>query len=64
MLSGDDQARLIGSPHSVLWTIDNVKERRAFVTTIGARKSFENPNVQRLYHNAIHWCLGRDVPEK
>ena len=63
VLSAEDQGRLSGSPHPLVWTIDSKQNRRALATTIGARKSFEDPNVQRLYHNAVLWCLGRAVPE-
>lgn len=61
VLSDQDQSRLIGTPHPLVWTIENRKEdRRALVSTIGARKSFDNPNVRRLYRNAVLWCLDRD----
>ena len=63
VLSAEDQGRLSGSPHPLVWTIDSKQNRRALATTIGARKSFEDPNVQRLYRNAVLWCLGRAVPE-
>jgi len=63
VLSAEDQGRLSGSPHPIVWTIESKQNRRALATTIGARKSFENPNVQRLYRNAVLWCLGRAVPE-
>ena len=61
VLSTDDESRLIGSPHPVVWTIENKKDRRALVTTIGARKSFNNANVQRLFKNSVLWCLGHTV---
>jgi len=60
VLSKKDEARLDGSPHPVVWTVDTKEDRRAIVTTVGARKSFADPNVQRLYLNAVLWCLGRD----
>ena len=63
VLSAEDQERLNGSPHPLVWTVDNIQNRRALVTTIGARKSFSDPNVQRLYRNAVLWCLGRTVPK-
>ena len=63
VLSAEDQGRLSGSPHPIVWTIESKQNRRALATTIGARKSFEDPNVQRLYRNAVLWCLGRAVPE-
>ena len=62
VLSNEDQQRLAGSPHPLVWTIDNKPERRALASTIGARRSFEDPNVQRIYRNAVLWCLGRPVP--
>ena len=62
VLSTEDQGRLIGSPHPIVWTIKSKESRRAVATTIGARKSFENPNVQRIYRNAVLWCLGLTVP--
>ena len=61
VLSAEDQARLIGSPHPIVWTIENKENRRALVTTIGARKSFEDPNVQKLYKNSVLWCLGYNL---
>lgn len=57
VLTAKDETRLRGSPHPLVWTIDNNANRRALVTTIGARKSFEDPNVEKLYQNAILWCL-------
>lgn len=63
VLSVEDQGRLSGSPHPIVWTIESKQNRRALATTIGARKSFEDPNVQQLYRNAVLWCLGRAVPE-
>ena len=62
VLSAEDQGRLRGSPNPIVWTIENKQNRRALATTIGARKSFEDPNVQRLYINAVLWCLGRGEP--
>jgi len=62
VLSAEDQERLAGSPHPLVWTIDTKPGRRALVTTIGARGSFADHNVQRLYQNAVLWCLGRPVP--
>jgi len=62
VLSKEDQERLSGSPHPTIWTIENKRDRRALVTTIGARKSFEDPNVQRLYLNSVLWCLGQTIP--
>ena len=63
VLSAEDQRRIIGSPHPIVWTIESNPNRRALVTTIGARKSFEEPNVQRLYRNAVLWSLGHVVPK-
>lgn len=63
VLSAEDQRRIIGSPHPIVWTIESNPNRRALVTTIGARKSFEDPNVQRLYRNAVLWSLGHVVPK-
>ena len=60
ILSDQDNRRLTGTPHPVLYTIDNQPGRRALYTSIGARGSFANPNVQKLYQNAILWCLEFD----
>lgn len=61
VLSEEDKTRLDGSPHPVVWTVDNKKEtRRALVSTVGAKGSWADPNVQRLYLNAVLWCLGKD----
>ena len=43
VLSAEDQGRLSGSPHPIVWAIESEQNRRALATTIGARKSFENP---------------------
>ncbi|MEM7383725.1 MAG: PVC-type heme-binding CxxCH protein [Verrucomicrobiota bacterium] len=63
VLSAKDDKRLRGSPHPLVWTVNNKEGRRAVVTTIGARKSFEDENVRRLYRNAVLWCLERKVPK-
>jgi azurin len=63
VLSAEDQKRISGSPHPVVWTIESKPNRRALATTIGARKSFEDPNVQRLYRNAVLWSLGYAIPK-
>ncbi|MDQ8190270.1 ThuA domain-containing protein [Roseibacillus persicicus] len=63
-ISEGDASRITGTPHPVAWTIEN--EGRGFVSTIGARESFANPSVVRLYLNAAFWCLGREeeIPAK
>lgn len=66
VLSDKEQGRVIGSPHPVVWTVGSPDgEERSLVSTIGARKSFDDPNVQRLYLNAVLWCLGKEdkIPE-
>ncbi|HAE18059.1 MAG TPA: hypothetical protein DCG41_02470 [Verrucomicrobiales bacterium] len=63
VLSAEDQKRISGSPHPIVWTIESKPNRRALATTIGARKSFEDPNVQRLYRNAVLWSLGYAIPK-
>lgn len=61
VLSERDEARVIGTPHPVVWTVDSPDgKERSLVSTIGARKSFSDPNVQRLYLNAVKWCLGAE----
>ena len=63
VLSAEDQKRISGSLHPVVWTIERKPNRRALATTIGARMSFEDPNVQRLYRNAVLWSLGYAIPK-
>lgn len=63
VISDGDRGRVTGSPHPVVYTIDNKEGRRALYSTIGARGSFKDTNVQRLFANAILWCLERPVPE-
>jgi len=62
VLSKENEGRVIGSPHPVVWTVDGQDGReRSLVSTIGARKSFDDPNVQRLFLNAVYWALGKDT---
>jgi len=58
ILSEKDEGRVIGTPHPVVWTVDGEDDKeRSLVSTIGARKSFDDPNVQRLYLNAVMGSL-------
>ncbi|MEM1083820.1 MAG: hypothetical protein AAGI48_06825 [Verrucomicrobiota bacterium] len=58
VLSEKDETRVIGTPHPVVWTVEDPNtEERSLVSTVGARKSFDDPNVRRLFHNAVLWCL-------
>ncbi|MBK1833251.1 ThuA domain-containing protein [Roseibacillus ishigakijimensis] len=60
ILAEKDATRLIGSPHPVVWTIADFPGR-GLVSTIGARKSFDDPSVTRLFLNGAFWCLGREA---
>ena len=47
----------------VAWTWTNRYGGRAFFTTLGHPEDFEAEPLQRLMVNAVHWCLGVDVPD-
>ncbi|MFV1995900.1 MAG: DUF6797 domain-containing protein, partial [Verrucomicrobiales bacterium] len=37
---------------------------RAFCTTMGSSTDLENAGLRRLLVNAVHWCLGMEIPEE
>jgi type 1 glutamine amidotransferase len=47
----------------VAWTWKNQFGSRIFFTTLGHPEDFKAEPLQRLIINAVHWCLGRPVPE-
>ena len=47
----------------VAWVCTNEHGGRAFFTTLGHPEDFEVESVERLVVNAVHWCLGRPVPD-
>ncbi|MDQ6631395.1 MAG: ThuA domain-containing protein [Verrucomicrobiota bacterium] len=48
----------------VAWTYHTEKGGRAFYTSLGHPEDFQVAAFQRLVLNAIHWALGKPVPEK
>lgn len=48
----------------VAWTWQNEAGARVFMTTLGHPEDFEVEAVQRLVVNAIHWELGKPVPQR
>lgn len=50
--------------HPVAWTGTNSFGGKFFMTTLGHPEDFQEIAVQRLVINAMHWILGKPVPEK
>lgn len=48
----------------VAWTWRNGYNARTFYTSLGHPEDFTVEPFQRLVSNAIHWCMGLDVPGK
>ena len=48
----------------VAWTWKNRAGGRVFTTTLGHPEDFQVAAFQRLVINAIHWALGRPIPER
>ena len=47
----------------VAWTHQSPGGGRVFYTSLGAPEDFARAEFQQLLRNAIHWSLGRDIPE-
>ena len=47
------------APNPVAWTWKNPHGARVFFTTLGHPEDFSVEQVQRLFVNAVHWCLDR-----
>ena len=47
----------------VAWIWRNKHGGRAFFTTLGHPEDFRVLSMQQLMINAVHWCLGLDVPQ-
>lgn len=47
----------------VAWTWQSPTGARTFMTTLGHPEDFQQEALQRLCVNAIHWTLGKPVPE-
>lgn len=47
----------------VAWTWQSSTGARTFMTTMGHPEDFQQEGLQRLCVNAIHWTLGKPVPE-
>jgi hypothetical protein len=50
-------------PNPVAWTLTNTFGGRAFYTSLGHPGDFALEPFQRLLTNALHWALGREIPE-
>ncbi|MBM3740948.1 MAG: ThuA domain-containing protein [Acidobacteria bacterium] len=48
----------------VAWTWKNSHGGRTFYTSLGHPEDFSVEAFQRLTSNAVHWCLGIEVPRK
>lgn len=48
----------------VAWTWQSAAGGKTFMTTMGHPEDFQLEAVQRMVINAIHWTLGKPVPEK
>lgn len=48
----------------VAWTWTSASGAKTFMTTLGHPEDFREEAVQRLVINAIHWTLGKPVPDK
>jgi len=47
----------------VAWTWTSASGARTFMTTMGHPEDFREEALQRLCINAVHWALGKEVPE-
>lgn len=57
-----NSAEAIENP--VAWTWQTASGGKTFMTTLGHPEDFQEEALQRLTINAIHWALGKPVPEK
>lgn len=48
----------------VAWTWKTPAGGKSFMTTLGHPQDFADASFQRLVINAVHWTLGKPVPEK
>lgn len=46
----------------VAWTWTSASGAKTFMTTLGHPEDFREESVQRLFINAVHWTLGRPIP--
>lgn len=51
------------SDNPVAWTWQTANGAKVFATTLGHPEDFSVPSFQRLMVNAVHWSLGKPVPE-
>jgi hypothetical protein len=47
----------------VAWTWTSPSGAKTFMTTMGHPEDFQQEAVQRVFINAVHWTLGKPVPE-
>lgn len=47
----------------VAWTWTSPSGAKTFMTTMGHPEDFQQESVQRIFVNAVHWTLGKPVPE-
>lgn len=57
-----DKREAVDNP--VAWVWKNKAGSRVFMTTLGHPEDFTVEPFQRLIVNAVHWALGKPVPEK
>lgn len=60
--SVDPDKEAIENP--VAWTWQSPSGARTFMTTLGHPEDFQQEAMQRLSINAIHWALGKPVPNE
>ena len=47
----------------VAWTWTSPSGAKTFMTTMGHPEDFQQDAVQRVFINAVHWALGKPIPE-
>ncbi|MEX1241075.1 MAG: ThuA domain-containing protein [Cyclobacteriaceae bacterium] len=47
----------------VAWTWTSASGAKTFMTTMGHPEDFQQEAAQRVFINAVHWTLGKPVPE-
>lgn len=47
----------------VAWTWQSASGAKTFMTTMGHPEDFQQEGLQRVFINAVHWTLGRPVPD-
>lgn len=47
----------------IAWTWQSASGAKTFMTTMGHPEDFQQEGLQRIFINAVHWTLGKSVPE-